>query len=183
LDSFAASRWFLAEKGAFSMLSNAFPICGTLVVCLLSAACGKDDYTVAVANGQKTIPYVREFNQIFTDTNHFITHYKFADGNWQWNSEAFLYRRYVVTMQVDVTYDKSATNVVAWGKPAFFLTEIKSVVLNPNGSISPQEDNQQFGIDAWKKLVEARGNLSVLGVKVVKDSPVEHFDSVKAINR
>jgi hypothetical protein len=60
------------------------------------------------------------------------------------------------------------------------LEEIVSV--DPKHSIDYGQ-SLQFGEDQWKKLVAAKGDISVLGMQIKKSEPVPNFEFVKSSNR
>ena len=164
-----------------SPIAYAIYPCLAVVSCLVLCGCGPSDsdYREAVKNGRATIPDVVAFEKVFTDTNHFITHYNIKGDIRQWQSEAFLYDRYIITLVVeDVVFDASDTHVKEWGRVHYYVWEIVEV----NGHITRYGQGVEFDSQKWKDLEAARGDLSAVGIKVNK-TPVPGFEIEKARNR
>lgn len=156
------------------------------ILCFAASACectrSAGEYSEALASCRKAIPWVGEFDHLYPGANRFITHYNIKGTDRVWNSEAFLYDRYVVTMQIpDVKFDSADRNVIAWGQPKFFVYEITNVDIS-NGS-TQYGQGVQFGLDQWGKLIKAAGDLTAVGIKVDRKSPVPHFETIKTANR
>jgi hypothetical protein len=135
-------------------------------------------YELASSNGLKTIPYATQFATLYPDSKHSYTYYTGAKGSPVWNSTTGLYGRYILSMEVDVSFDSSRTTVVSYGSPTFLLKEIASTSVEPNGNFSYRagETQVRFGEAEWSNLVEHNGDLSSLGIQVKKDSPITEFD-------
>ncbi len=138
-------------------------------------------YEAAVQSGFVVMPETLQIEELFGEADHFITHYGFPQETHTWNSEVYFYGRYVLTMQAKVQMDKEFRRVekvvVA---PVFYLNEIRSVDFDHNGQIGCRYGGTQtnFGIDKWHKLYKAKGDFSVLGLKVVRDQPVKDVDKL-----
>jgi hypothetical protein len=62
----------------------------------------------------------------------------------------------------------------------FGLSEVSSIKYDPKTreeTVTPGEVNVEFGLKEWAKVVESKGQLEKLGVKLRKDAPVEGFDA------
>lgn len=143
-----------------------------------------DDYKATVRSAHTAIPVAVEIEQLFPETDHFITHFGFDTGPKTWNTEAYFGDRYHLTMQVKVNIDYVANQVKLIGEPVFFLTEIERI--EPLGSGHYKGDVGrfiQFDLDEWKTLFEHGGDLSSIGF-IVKEGKVAHFwDDVAAVRR
>ncbi len=163
---------------------------GTLVV-LGCAGCSDytEDYKTTVRDGIDIVPHVREIKQIFFNlpTDHFITNYGFdKDKPKKWNTEVFFGGRYEFTYQVDVMVDyKSKKLGKIVGVPHFFLVEITSVTSNSMDTASGSYGaDYKFGEKDWEKVVAAKGDFTVIGIKLNTNSPVALFKQhVRVVRR
>ena len=138
---------------------------------------GGDPYERALESGKANIPWVRDFMRLFPGTRNSFSYYTGQFGSPNWNSEVALYRRYVFTMQVPVTFDWSRTRVVGWGKPTFVLMESTTVTPLPTGQSEITHGAYlNFGEDEWRRVVEDGGSFSSLGIELIKDRPVPGFE-------
>ena len=163
-----------------------FLLAAALTFCLSCnhSAVSAAEYDAAVKEGRKSIPAVFEMESLFTNVHSFITHFNIRNGKRVWNSEVFLYDRYVLTMQVDIEFDPSDTKIVKQGDLLFVLVEVESVRERPSGQqeINYTKNQKTFGIDEWKTLVESHGDFAKIGYTMEKIKPVPNFDVVKNPN-
>jgi predicted phage gp36 major capsid-like protein len=83
-------------------------------------------------------------------------------------------------MEIRVTSNKSLSGFSGSGTPQFTLQEITQVVVDSahrSTAVYTGNTSLTFGLNEWKKLVAAKGDLSVLGVTEIKDQPVQNFDA------
>ena len=133
----------------------------------------------AVASARSTIPVIEQFERLFPGSDHFISYYTGTHGPPTWNSHAGLYGRYVLTMQMPIRFNLFWRDRIIWhGDSTFYLREIKSISPQANGTsvILYGPTHLTFGLPEWKRVVDAGGDLSVLGVKMTKDAKVLNFD-------
>ncbi len=167
-----------------TVLSGFFPAWVAGLAFLISPGCTAllqlaTGYNKALESGKKEIPYVPEFIRLFPNSIHFYSYYTGEAGSPTWNSKAGLFGRYVLTMQIPVTFDSTRTTVKSYGAPKFYFVEMTRITPYANGSADIRyrpAAQRNFGEAEWKKFVEANGDWSVLDIKVVKDKPVPHFD-------
>ena len=155
-----------------------FAIVGMFV--LLTFGCGRqksmEDYKQTVRQGMSVIPAVREIRVIFPDcpTDHFITQYAFEKKKpVTWNTEVFFGGRYVLTYQVDVLVDysnKTISKIIAPEK--FFLGELSEI----EGGVGSYARSHNFGMEKWKKIVDGKGDFSVIGIPLNTNVPLPGFD-------
>jgi len=157
----------------------------TLILFVALAAmtsCGADkqmnDYIQTVQSGIKTLPWPKQMEALFGDGDHFITHYGFSPGPKEWTTEVFFGGRYTLALKVDVEIDYKAqtikTNV---SSPKFYLFEVGSLLRGAKG-VEGADISKQWILDEekWKKLVQAKGDWSAIGIPVKTNSPVPEFD-------
>ena len=120
---------------------------------------------------------------LFGDGDHFITHYGMGSGPKEWNSEVFFQGRYVLTLQVDVAinyWNNEVEKIVS--SPKFYLVEVDSTVRENVGTGANSLNGWEFDEAKWKKLLQAKGDWSAIGINVRTNDPVVGFeDYVKGL--
>jgi len=142
------------------------------------------DYKQTVRSGIATLPWPKEMEALFGEGDHAITHYAFSPGPKDWWTEIHFGGRYTLTMHVDVEIDYEKNLIVKYvSPPRFSLVEVGSLV-RENGEIRGAKIADQWFFDEmrWKKLVEAKGDWSVIGLPV-KNSLIPSFDEYVKICR
>ena len=140
-------------------------------------------YRAAVRSGFKKIPETLEIEELFGESDHFITHYGMEEGPLIWNTEVFFYGRYSLTMQVSVQLNGRYGEIVrVLDEPKFYFHEVGSINITERGLVGAKiAVDKRFGQAEWKKLVAAKGDFSAIGISVHRDRAVEGFDKyVKA---
>ena len=134
----------------------------------------------AEANGISGITEVTQFAAMFPHADHVITHYSGTKGDSIWNSRAGIHGRYVIVLTFKIDFDPSRTQPTRISPPTFHLREIAKIEEMPDGKLDWNYSKNQirFGIDEWNRLRESGGDLSVLGIEVITDQPLKHFDEV-----
>ena len=136
-------------------------------------------YIQTVQSGIKTLPWPKQIEKLLGESDHFITHYGFDADPKEWNTEVFFGGRYRLTLQVDVEIDYKnhliKTNVSA---PKFYLFEAGAIRRNAKRDVEGVDISGQWIFDQtqWNKLVEAKGDWSVLGIPVKTNSPLPGFE-------
>lgn len=133
----------------------------------------KTNYPKAVVSGYKLIEEAQQMESLFCEVDHFVS------SNGQWNSEAFFADRYVLTMQVDVKVSADFDEVLAIkGDPEFHLREIETVQILDDGRVHTTfaKIEGTFGLAEWKRVVDAGGDFSKIGIKVTLHRPVKSFE-------
>jgi len=140
------------------------------------------NYTQAVKSGFKKIPEAMQVERLFGEADHFIS-YSGPHVPQNWYTEVFFYGRYVLTMQVEVKTNSAFSEVTeVVGEPKFYLVEVKEIEgVSPDGTGWPGASfngsgQRTFGLTDWKKIYDAKGDLSVIGITIHKDQPVDNFD-------
>jgi hypothetical protein len=153
-----------------------------LVLCVLMAF-GPFSWTLfayrsALEDAPKTIEAAGQFLKLYPDAECHFSYYTGQYGPPTWVGTTGLYGRYILQMQVVVTFSSSGRKVKSFGEPKCYLTEVKDVTIQEDGRVAYNAGatQVQFGPQEWKTLVENRGDLSSLGVTIVKDQPIPDFD-------
>jgi hypothetical protein len=135
------------------------------------------DKEQAEQNGLQIIPYAKEFNELFPDLEYGIGYYTGEAGPPHWGCKVGLYGRYVLSMSLKIRFDKTRTKITGFDDPEFFIMEIQRVY-DDNGTahVEVSENQKRFGKEEWMKIVENNGDLSSLGIPIIKDRPLPNFD-------
>lgn len=151
--------------------------CLTVAGCDVNTAGKKAE---AESNAVSGITEVTQFDAMFPNSDHFISHYTGRKGDSLWNSKAGVHGRYVVVLTFKIDFDPSRTKPKRISPPLFYLREISRIESKPDGTFdATYRSNQiEFGIDEWTRLRESGGDLSVLGIRAVVDQPLKNFDEV-----
>ena len=141
-----------------------------------------------VKDGFTKIPQAGEIEDLLGEADHFIS-YSGSGEKQDWNTEVYFAGRYRLTMQVGVKVDRSLSKIVeVIGEPKFRLGETTRVEVDLGGSVRAFSDepcqHAEFGVTEWNKVVQAKGDFSVVGVAIKKRQPVPNFEQfVEAMRR
>ena len=136
-----------------------------------------DRYKAAVGDGFEKIPQSREIEALLGDSDHFISYNGSLEVGQDWNTEVYFDGRYCLTMQVEVRTDRRFSKIVkVLGEPKFYLEEIARVEVNGDRILARNGQHFQFGPKEWAKVVKAKGDFSVIGIKLKRNQPVQDFD-------
>ena len=144
-------------------------------------------YKGAVKDGFAKIPQACQIEELLGEADHFISYHGTRDIPQQWNTEVYFAGRYCLTMQVVVKVDRNFSRITeVVGEPTFHLNELTSIDRTANGSDSAACGQQWvFTLDDWNKVVKAKGDFSVIGIRLKQHQPVPGFDrfvrSVRAL--
>lgn len=97
-----------------------------IAVCAIMS-CSPDpaSYNQAVAAAKEQIPAVNQFVRLFPAADHRISDY--LESNPRWQSETWMYDRYVFSMEIDLKLAESGKKIGSWGPPRFWLREVAEV--------------------------------------------------------
>jgi hypothetical protein len=68
-----------------------------------------DSYDQAIKSGKANIQPIRELVQFWPEAHHLITHYTGQAGPTFWQSAIPLFKRYMLTVQIEITLDETRT--------------------------------------------------------------------------
>lgn len=149
---------------------------------LLDAGCVGNDgniekkYNAAIKQCQDQIPLVKQLDQLFPGNYETISGFSASLGNQKLIMRTSLYGRYELMLQLDIKLNEDRTKLLGYGRPEFVLNEFASVGWHPGGAQGQitynRNSHRKFGKKEWNLLVESKGNLSVLGIEVIKDKPI-----------
>jgi hypothetical protein len=173
----------------FSILILLWP---TLVAVLASGwltGCGwyphysnEIDERKAVKSGYTQLPEARQIDELIGEADHFISGPKNTASGLEWCTDVYFGGRYELGMRVDVEVDAATSKVTRFiGRPKFYLHEVGSVDILPDGRTSVSYRSQhEFGADDWAKIVKAHGDFSAIGIQLDRDHPIANFESYVA---
>ncbi len=152
-----------------------------VLICLPLGICScRSRYDSLLLAGKKQLPCVAEFVSLYPGSRHLASYMTGTAGPPTWTSTAGIDGRYVLRMEMRVTPNKFLSGFSGSGTPQFTLQDVSQVSVDPareSTAVYPGNTSLTFGLDKWKKLVAAKGDLSVLGVTEIKDQPVPNFDA------
>lgn len=136
----------------------------------------REGYIKAVRSGFKLIPEAQQIEEILGDSDHFISYNGSLELGNEWNTEVFFGGRYCLTMQVPVKMDRAFDRVLAVLGPAKFdLVEIERIDDDGLVRYNPKAE-RRFTATEWAKIYKAKGDFSVIGIKLKKGPPVKNFE-------
>ena len=137
-----------------------------------------------IANAPKSLPLLKEFERLFSDTEHKIIsgYHLFPDGESRWveiwNGHAWFHDRHALEMNFpfDVTNDGT---IEPLDEPTFFFSSLAASGRDDEGLWFRLGESRSFEVNDWRKLVDSDGDFSLLGLTITEDSPIEHFEQWK----
>jgi hypothetical protein len=159
-------------------LSVALMLFASVFSCRFGSVGFLENYKRAVKSGFSRFPEAMQMESLFGEGDHFISS-PGHDGIRKWNSVVFFGCRYTLTMEVHIKTDPEFSRVTeVVGSPLFILNEATQVTTSPDGSVRTQFSNDwKFGLNDWKKVFDAKGDFSVIGIKTKNDAGIQGFDA------
>jgi hypothetical protein len=139
-----------------------------------------DSYQSVLRSGLAKIREAHDMAATFEHVDHFIVHYNLGDGSEkQWQSEAFLNGRFMITLSVNVELSESLDEIVSvTGTPSFRIIEYVSIEKLTDGRFQAKAGRQrEFGLDLWSKFLENR-DLNLFHEGWSLSTPVENFEEL-----
>jgi len=135
------------------------------------------EYSNALNDALVNVPCARDFKKSFPLSRESFTSFTGKRGTPNLICMAGLYGRYVLRMDVEVTFDSSRTKVLSYGDPIFCLVEVIGISPLPDDRVAITSTSiKEFGEELWKTIVEHSGDFSTVGIELRKDDPVPGFD-------
>ena len=134
----------------------------------ISTGCNKKgaygSYEEALKNGLQ-MKYVQQFDDFFDGAEHSIMYYSGSKGDPVWNSSATLDKRYLITMQMDISFDSTRSWPIPKHEPNFLIQEIENQeILSDGRTVTIYTDNQlEFGLNEWRYLLQSGGDFNAIG--------------------
>lgn len=134
-------------------------------------------YQELVRSGMAHIDCASQMNEMFADVDNFVGSTVSREGTRTWNSEAFFYDRYILTMQIEVVVSPDGRRIDReGGEVTFFLSEVKEVLQSGTNVGIRYGESWKFGKREWDKVVTSGGDFSVIMIDLKKSQPVPNFD-------
>ncbi len=152
------------------------------IACLVVACCAVGcertpaSYGKAVTDGLQSIESASEFNALFPNAQHFISYYTGEAGRPMWNSTAGLHGRYIINLQVYITFNRRGQKIASQQIPTFQLLEVSSFNLQTRSTSYNTETHLRFGKAKWREFVESGGDISTLVAEPNTQDPIPGFD-------
>lgn len=168
-------------RGFLKIFPRSFRIgiagCGFILL-LVSCVDRREQYEKTVKSGTENVPHVSELITLFPNgtIDHFLSSFGLdRDKPLIWNTEICFAGRYILTYQVDilVNYEDSRIKSVV-GEPKFSLLDI-SEVLDDGFEIRIRKQHV-FDVTDWSRIVDAGGDFSAAGIKLITNTPVAGFE-------
>ena len=144
----------------------------------------QSDYLKTTEQGIKTVPYVEEIRQVFSNAPmiHFIEQLGLKIGETKrepahWNTVVWFGGRYELTYQTLVMPDYRAHSVKQTQNPIFILCEITTTTNAGRGAEFDPAGERRFGEVEWNRIIAAKGDFSVIGVHIKTNAPVAGIEN------
>jgi hypothetical protein len=128
------------------------------------------DEKAVLSDAWRKVAAFREFDRLFPENVQ-----SFSSGSVV--ARALLFQRYELRLTLGVMVGDDKRTIRESGTPSFQLQEITRVDGVDGAALLRAESRMEFGPVEWQKVVDAKGDLSVLGVETVKDQPVVNLDA------
>lgn len=137
-----------------------------------------------VQSGYQIIPEARQIDDLLGPAWHKLTNgrlsYSREPDIAEWQTEALFGGRYQLTMWVKTEVDRQSGKVSkVIGEPRFILAEVSRI---SRRGVSYQ-GGHEFGAEEWQKVVKAKGDFSVIGIRLDRNHPVRGFAEYMKIPR
>jgi hypothetical protein len=138
-----------------------------------------NDKLPTVAGGYAAVPQAKQIDDLLGPARHYWANYS-ARGRVQWFTEAIFAPRYELTMWVDVEYDPATGKILKVDRePKFTLQEIGRI----DGNHADFRRSFEFGAEDWQNVVDAKGDFTVIGIKLDQGAPIAGFSAYQALPR
>jgi hypothetical protein len=128
-----------------------------------------------VAKGIQQVPIVADFDRLYPGSEHFVTHFTEAEGPPVWRSEAGIYGRYILDLELPIDIDKKK-NVKPRGDWTLKLREVREIGSLPDGRLNILM-GETFPIkpNDWERIKQNSGDIAPI-LPVHRDRPVVGFE-------
>lgn len=131
-----------------------------------------------VTAGYPMIPQAKQIDHLFGPAWHQTSNYQ-EPNVVEWITTALFAGRYELTMRVHVEVDRLGNVSKVIGEPRFMLGEVARV----EGREVSYGQWHEFGAEEWEKVVKAKDDFSVIGIRLDRDNPVHGFVEYKKMVR
>ncbi len=132
-----------------------------------------------VNSGYPMIPQAKQIDDLIGPAWHSTSNCQ-QPNIVEWHTEALFAGRYELIMWVKAEVDRQFGRISkVIGEPRFSLGEVSRV----EGRGASYQQWHEFGAEKWEKVVKAKGDFSVIGIRLDRDNPVRGFAEYKKIHR
>lgn len=162
--------WTLKASGIPWLLSLPFSL-------LLSCGPGTSSLELAKVNIVRELALARDFKDTFPDSVGSFSYYTGEAGPTTWHAKFGVGGRFIVHMGVPVTLDRARLHVLSAGEPEFRVLEVSDIEVLADGRFRVSyASDRKLSTKDWAKLVEANGDLSVIGIDPKANLPIPKFE-------
>ena len=175
------------QNGALLLIAALATFRGMSPLALAEDAVYAKDEKAVVAEAVRSIPYLKEFQQlfpaatvhmgfpasvIFTKENEHEVMQQFYIG-----AHVGLYSRYELTMTVVFKMTPDQKRITSFEEPCFRVQEVGPITVSPNDQAHISYGRaDDFDYAKFKLLKAHGGDFASIGLKLTKDSPVPNFE-------
>ena len=151
-----------------------------LIVFVTFCGCRKlpDEYTHRgmVTWVNQNVPEIRQFKELYPSASGNV--FLYGDGKAGFQAEGYLHNRYVINAALQFDYNANY-KITAITNIMFSIIEVAEVVKSPgSGAKVTYGESLQVGPKQWNLLYLARGDFSVLGMKIITNAPISGFNEL-----
>jgi hypothetical protein len=135
------------------------------------------NYFAGLADAQSSAPVLRQFCNLFPKAQVTYTCFDGSDAP-GFDAHVNLHGRYELTMQLPAIFDAAGRHVIGYGEPKFYLLEVGSVQLLPDGRSSTSYNaagQRTFWPKEWEQIVARHGDFEAIGYTMKLDQPIAGF--------
>jgi hypothetical protein len=139
------------------------------------------DYRATVKDGIGKLSHVQEVLKLFpgAPTDHMILEFGVSkEQPVVWSTEVYFGGRYNLAYQVYINVDYAKKRIIqTTSKPEFVLFRVGRTYKASSDTIGADiSEDHKFDEAGWEKVVAAKGDFSVIGIKIDTNSVVPGFD-------
>lgn len=137
------------------------------------------DHDKVVKDGIQRVEYVKEIENVFGESNHFVTNFGFENKTQIWNTLVYFGDQFELCMQVDIEIDYKKNQIIKiLNQPKFRLRIIDTITIDSKTGYCDQIINlKDLNISEkdFKTLIKNKGDFTKIGIEV-EDRKVLNFD-------
>lgn len=149
---------------------------------------GVPGYIEIHRDGLAKFAAAKELNAHYPLVDNFITQYNVERLSHEWQTEAFIEGRFILTVVIPISIDYSRGTVTQSGVPKFYLNAVNTIYAGSsdknwyNGAQFDPNLDRKFGEVEWNQFVRSGFDLTRLGIPKSEIRPVAHWQEyVRAV--
>ena len=121
---------------------------------------------------------IRRFNELYPSNSGNV--FLYGNGKGDFQAERYLHNRYVINAALQFDYD-SGYKITAVTNVIFSVVEVIEVSKPVGSGVKvTYGESLQLGTKEWSLLYAARGDFSVLGMKIITNAPIPGFNELSS---